>query len=88
MYNKLNIYMDSIFIQMHIIGQENIFLLIKSYITQVTTSVSMSANWRNQVLHLGLHHLNPPSLDSKLTNKGKLGKNTSAPRDKGMQTQV
>ena len=46
----------------------------------MTTFVSTSVNRRNRVLHLGLHlglhHLNPPSLDSKLTNKGKLGKNT------------
>ena len=36
----------------------------------------MSTNQKNKFLHLGLHHLNPPSLDSKLTSKGKLGKNT------------
>ena len=57
---------------MHIIGQENIFLLIKSKIKIVTTSVGTSTNRRNR----GLHHLNPPFLDRKLTNKGKLGKNT------------
>ena len=39
--------MDSIFIQMHIIEQEKTFLLIKSEITQVTTSVGTSANLRN-----------------------------------------
>ena len=61
---------------MHIIGQEKIFLLIKSEITQVTTSVSTSTKWRKRVLHLGLHHLNPPSPDSMLTRKGNLGKNT------------
>ena len=61
---------------MHIIGYEKIFLLTKSDITIVTTFVGTSMNQRNQVLHLGLHHLNPPSLDSKLTRKGKLGKNT------------
>ena len=76
MYNQLNISIDSIFIQMHIIRQENIFLLIKSEITQVTTSVGTSTNQRNRFLHMGLHHLNPPSLDSKLTSKGNLGKNT------------
>ena len=75
MYKQLNISMD-IFIQMHIIGQENIFLLIKLEITKVTTSISTSTNQRNQVRHLGLHHLNPPYLDSNLTRKGKLGKNT------------
>ena len=61
---------------MHIIGQEKIFLLIKSEITMVITSVNTSTNHRNRVLHLGLHHLNPPSLDSKLTSKEKLWKNT------------
>ena len=43
----------------------------------MTTSVGTSANWRNWVLHLGLHHLNPPSLDSKLTSKINLRKNTN-----------
>ena len=61
---------------MHIIGQENIFLLIKSHITIVTTSVSTSTNGRNHVLYLGLHHLNPPYLDRNITSKSKLGKNT------------
>ena len=61
---------------MQIIGQEKIFLLIKSNITQVTTSVGTSTNQRNQFLHLGLHHLNPPSLDNNLTRKSNLGKNT------------
>ena len=77
---------------MHIIGQEKIFLLIKSEITIVTTSIGTSMNRRNRVLHLGLHHLNPPSLDSNLTSKGKLGKyweeHKVLQRDKGMQTQV
>ena len=57
---------------MHLIGQENIFLLNKSEITQVTTSIGTSANQRNRVLH----HLNPPSLDRRRTSKGNLGKNT------------
>ena len=77
MYKQIKyIHGNNVHFQMHIIGQENIFLLIKSEITQVTTSVGTSVNWRNRVLHLGLHHLNPPSLDSKLTRKGNLGKNT------------
>ena len=76
MYKQLNISMDSIFIQMHIIGHEKIFLLIKSDITQVTTSIGMSANRRSQFLHLGLHHLNHASLDIKLTRTCNLGKNT------------
>ena len=58
---------------MHIIGQGYIFLLNKSEITWVTTFVGTSANRRNRVLH----HLHPPSLDSNLTSKGKLGKNTN-----------
>ena len=41
-----------------------------------TTSISTSTNKRNRAPHLGLHHFNPPSLDRKLTSKGKLGKNT------------
>ena len=54
-----------------------------------TTSVGMSVNRRNQVPHLGLHHFNPPSLDSKLTSKQQAWEqHKSAPRDKGMQTQV
>ena len=39
--------------------------------------------------HLGLHHLNPPSLDSNLTSKRKAWEeHKSDPRDKGMQTQA
>ena len=38
----------------------------------VTTSVGTSTNRRNRVLH----HLNPPSLNSKITSKGKIGNNT------------
>ena len=66
----------NIYIQMRIVGQKKIFLLIKSEITLNTNSVDTSANRRNQIPHLGLHHLNPPSLDRKLTSKGNLGKNT------------
>ena len=68
--------MDSIFIQMHInwIGKDISINKIRDY--KVTTYVGTSMNQRNRVLHLGLHHLNPPSLDRKLTSKGKLGKNT------------
>ena len=50
-----------------------------------TTSVDTSANQRNWIPHLGLHHLNPPSLDSNLTRKMKAWEeHQSAPRDKGM----
>ena len=74
---------------MHLIGEEKIFLLIKSKITIVTTSVGTSVNQKNQVIHLGLHHLNPPSLDRKLTNKRQAWEEHKVfQRDKGMQTQV
>ena len=49
-----------------------------------TTSIGMSANWRNRGPHLGLHHFNPPSLDSKLKSKRQAWEeHKSAPRDKG-----
>ena len=49
----------------------------------------MSANRRNRITHMGLHHLNPPSLDSKLTSKRKAWEeHKSAPRDKGMRTEA
>ena len=49
----------------------------------------MFANWKNGIPHLGLHHLNPPSLDSKLTSKRKSWEeHKNAPRVKGMQTQA
>ena len=68
--------MDTIFNQIHITRQEKIFLLIwiRNYKID-TTSDGMSVNRRNWIPHLGLHHLNPPSLDRKLTSKGKIGKN-------------
>ena len=54
-----------------------------------TTSLGTSANWRNGIPHLCHHHLNPPSLDSKITRKRKaLEEHKSAPGDKGMQTQA
>ena len=54
-----------------------------------TTYVDMSGNQRNWIPHLDLHHLNPPSLDSKLTRKRKAWEeHQSAPRNKGMQTQA
>ena len=71
MYKHLKSPMDKIFIQTYIIGQKDISINIKSDITMNTTSVGMSANQRNWVSHLGLHHFNPPSLDSKLTSKRK-----------------
>ena len=60
---------------MHINWTRKYISINKIRDTIVTTSVDTSMNWRNRVLHLGLHHLNLPSLDSKLTSKGKLGKN-------------
>ena len=54
-----------------------------------TTSIGTSMNWRNLIPHLGLHHLNPPSLDGKLTSKRKAWEeHQSALRDKWMQTQT
>ena len=54
-----------------------------------TTFVGTSANQKNWIPHLGLHHLNPLSLDSKLTRKTQAWEeHKSAPRDKGMQTQA
>ena len=49
-----------------------------------TTSVGKSVNRRNRVPHLGLHHFNPLSLNSKLTRKRQAWEeHKSAPRDKG-----
>ena len=42
----------------------------------MTTYVGTSMNRINRVLHLGLHHLNPPSINRNITSKGKLGKKT------------
>ena len=59
-----------------------------------TTSIGTFANQRNWIPHLGLHQLNPPSLDSKLTRyffprfTFAWEEHKSAPRDKGMQTQA
>ena len=54
-----------------------------------TTFVGTSSNQRNWIPHLGLHHLNPPSLDNKLTSEMQAWEeHKSALRDKGMQTQA
>ena len=37
----------------------------------MTNTFDTSANRRNRVLHLGLHHFNPPSLNGKVTKKRK-----------------
>ena len=81
--------MGKIFIQnIHYWIGKDISINIKLEITMNTTFVGMSANRRNGIPHLGLHHLNPPSLDSKLTSKRKSWEeHKSAPRDKGRQTQ-
>ena len=53
--------------------------------TIVTTFVGTSANRRNQVLHLGLHHLNPPSIDRNITKKRQAWEEHYVlQRDKGM----
>ena len=54
-----------------------------------TTSIGTSTNGRNWTPHLGLHHLTPPSLDSKLTSKSQAWEeHQRAPRDKGIQIQA
>ena len=81
--------MDAAFIQIHITGQEKIFLLIwirdykwQTMTARLRTGETKSPTWASTTSIL--HHS-----DSKLTNKGKLGKNTTLlQRDKGMQTQV
>ena len=63
---------------------KDISINIKLEITMNTTSVGTSANQRNRVPHLSLHHFNPPSLDSKLISKREAWEeHKSAPRDKG-----
>ena len=61
---------------MHMYWIEKYISINKIRDTIVTTSVDTFANRRNRVLHLGLHHLNSPSLDRNITSKGNLGKNT------------
>ena len=82
--------MDTILIfKCTLIGQEKIFVLIKLDITIVIASIIMSTNWRNRFLLLGLHYLNPPSLNSKVTKQRKYWEEHKVlQRDKGMQTQV
>ena len=86
MYKQLKTSMDTIFIfKCTLIGHEKIFLLIKLEITRVTTSIGMSMYRRNQVLHLGVHHLNPPSLDSKIKKQRQDWEEQKVlQRDKGM----
>ena len=89
MYKHLKTSMDKIFIQTYIIGQEKIFLLIK-----IKDYNGYNLCWHtceSEKLNppLGLHHLNPPSLDSKLTSKRQAWEeDKSAPRDKGVQTEA
>ena len=72
---------------MHYWTEKDISINIKSEITMDTTSVGTSANQRNRIPQLGLHHLNPPSLYSKLTSKRQAWEeHQSDPRDKGMKT--
>ena len=87
MYKQLNTSMETIFIfKRTLIGQEKIFLLIKSDITRVTTFVGTSMIRRNRVLHLGLHQLNPPCLYSKMKRQRKAWEEHKVlQRDKGMQ---
>jgi len=81
--------METIFIQIHITGQEKIFLLIRirDYKWQPLTArlrigETESPTWASTTSIL--HHF-----DSKLTNNGQAWEeHNSAPRDKGMQTQA
>ena len=81
--------MDQIFIQIHIIGKEKIFLLIwiRDYKWQplkarLWTGETESPTWASTTSIL--HHFY-----SKLTSKRKSWEeHNSAPRDKGMQTQA
>ena len=81
--------MDATFIQIHITGHEKIFLLIRirdykwqPLTARLWTGETESPTWASTTSIL-------QHSDSKLTNKGKLGKNTIVlQRDKGMQTQV
>ena len=50
--------MGKIFIVIHM---KWIFLLILNIDRTMTNSVGTSSKRRNSVLHLGLHHFNPPS---------------------------
>ena len=70
MYKQLNISMDSIFIQMHING------------TRKDISINKIRDYKNYNLCWNVYKPEnscpppgPPSLNSKLTRKGKLGKN-------------
>ena len=55
----------------------------------VTNSVGTSLNRRNRVLHLGLHHFNPPSQWKAYKAMTSLERETMcAQKDKGMQNQA
>ena len=89
MYKQLNIYMDSIFIQLHIslTGKDISINKIRYY--KSDNLCRHVYELKNRVLHLGLHHLNPTSLNSKLRKQWKAWEEHKVlHRDKGMQTQV
>ena len=55
----------------------------------MTNYVGTSSKQRNQVLHLGLHHFNPPSQWKAQKTMEILGREgMCAQKDKGMQTQA
>ena len=55
----------------------------------MTKSVRTSSKWINRVLHLGLHHFNPPSQWQSYKAMESLGRVAMcAQKDKGMQTKA
>ena len=81
--------MDTIFIQIHITGQEKIFILIRirdykcqPLMARLRTGETESPTWASTTSIL--HHF-----DSNITSKRQAWEeHNSAPRDKGMQTQA
>ena len=66
-----------------------IFLLIINRDRTVTKSIGTMSKRRNRVLHLGLHHFNPPSQWQSYKAMTSLGRAAMcAQKDKGMQTQA
>ena len=82
-YNYIHGY--NIHIYAHVLDRKWISIN-KNRDTIVTTSISTSSNPRNRVLHLGLHHFNPPYLNGNLTKKWKYWekKNYVVQRDNSM----
>ena len=78
--------MDTIFNQIHIIGQEKIVLIninqrLQPLTAHLRTGETESSTWASttSILHISI---------ASSQEKERLGRTQSAPRDKGMQTQV